>query len=246
MQPTGIVGHNGAYTKTGYANDVVAQEAARSVALSMKQIGCPGETPESVLAGTDHCPKIGGQLAAATTYLSAHAAEPVLVTIDLGFNNVRACLTTPIANVACAKKGIATVARDLPRLLAILKARAGSQVRFVGLTYEDAFLGDYVHAGSGAAQATASLVVMDELNQVLSKDYRAEDMAVANVPRVFASQDTALVKLAGGRVPQNVANACRWTWYCTAPPWGPDDHPNNTGYRMIAKAIVTALGTWRG
>ena len=225
----------------------MTQEATKGVALVLKQIGCPGETPESVLDGTDKCPRIGRQLAAATTYLSAHAAEPVLVSIDLGFNNVRPCLTTPIVNVACAKKGIATVALDLPKLLTVLKERASSQTRFVGLTYEDAFLGDYVHVGSGPTQAAASLVVMDELNQVLTKDYRAAGMSVANVLTVFASHDTALVAFSGGtRVPQNVANACRWTWYCRAPPWGPDDHPNNTGYRMIAKAIVTAVGSWKG
>ena len=30
---------------------------------------------------------------------------------------------------------------------------------------------------------------------------------------------------------------------CTPPPWGPDDHPNDAGYRAIANAILVAVPT---
>jgi hypothetical protein len=245
MQPTGVVGHNGAYTATGYANDVVSEEAAKGVRLAMTQIGCPGETPESMLAESDNCYSTEGQMDIATTYLAARAGESGLVSIDLGFNNVRPCIETVVVDVACADQGIAAVARDLPDVLDVLKDSAGSQTRFVGLTYEDPFLGDYVRGGSSPAQAAITLSVMAELNQVLTKDYLAAGMAVAQVPDGFASQDTTLVTLPGvGVVPQNVANACQWTWFCSGPPWGPDDHPDNAGYQVIAEAITTALGKW--
>ena len=39
----------------------------------------------------------------------------------------------------------------------------------------------------------------------------------------------------------NVAAECDYTWMCTPPPWGPDDHPNNAGYAVIATEIEEKL-----
>ena len=65
---------------------------------------------------------------------------------------------------------------------------------------------------------------------------------MANVPGAFKSDATNEVALDHvGTVPQNVALACTLTWMCAKPPWGPDDHPNNAGYRVIAVAIEGAL-----
>ena len=44
-----------------------------------------------------------------------------------------------------------------------------------------------------------------------------------------------------GEIPVNVANACRWTWFCTGPPLGPDPHPTTTGYGIIADAFEAVL-----
>ncbi|HQU26384.1 MAG TPA: hypothetical protein PLS29_05065, partial [Acidimicrobiales bacterium] len=57
FQPTGVPHHNGARTNTGYANDLIYREALRGVTLTLDQIGCPGETVESMLSTTvaDHC-----------------------------------------------------------------------------------------------------------------------------------------------------------------------------------------------
>ncbi len=45
FQPTGIKGHNGARTNTGYANDLIHREALAGVTLTLDQVGCPGDTP---------------------------------------------------------------------------------------------------------------------------------------------------------------------------------------------------------
>jgi hypothetical protein len=44
-----------------------------------------------------------------------------------------------------------------------------------------------------------------------------------------------------GSVPENVAEECTYTWMCTPPPFGPDDHPNNAGYAIIATKIEEKL-----
>jgi len=43
-----------------------------------------------------------------------------------------------------------------------------------------------------------------------------------------------------GTLPRNVANICRWTWECAAPPRGPNVHANQAGYEVIAAAFLAA------
>jgi lysophospholipase L1-like esterase len=44
-----------------------------------------------------------------------------------------------------------------------------------------------------------------------------------------------------GTIPLNVEEACELTWMCYSAPFGPDDHPNDAGYALIAQAIFAAL-----
>jgi lysophospholipase L1-like esterase len=243
FQPTGIPAHNGHRTSTGYANDIVTTEATRGTSLVLRQVGCPGETSVSMQFSRDACYKgVGGQMTASLNYLKTSKSQKGLVTIDLGFNDVRACLLSDEVNVACANQGIAAVRKDMPSVISRLKAAAGPSVRFVGVLYEDPFLADYLVPASGITQANLTLTVMSELNAALTSVYRAGGVAMANVPGAFKTDNSDMVELAKvGKVPQNVALACTLTWMCTAPPWGPDDHPNNAGYRVIANAIEGAL-----
>jgi len=43
-----------------------------------------------------------------------------------------------------------------------------------------------------------------------------------------------------GRLPRNVAAICQWTWQCAAPPRGPNQHANQAGYAVIARAFLLA------
>ncbi|HEY3036339.1 MAG TPA: hypothetical protein VGJ54_16990, partial [Streptosporangiaceae bacterium] len=36
------------------------------------------------------------------------------------------------------------------------------------------------------------------------------------------------------------AAICQWTWECAAPPRGPDEHANQAGYQVIARAFLLA------
>ena len=245
FQPTGIVHHNGHRTNTGYANDVVAAEKAKGITLLLRQVGCPGETAESMLGGGDHCytlPK--RQLPVAVSFLRANTNAVGLVTIDLGFNDVRPCLMNATVNSACATQGIAYVRTDLPKVLAQLTSAAGPHVHFVGLEYADPFLAHYLKGGASVTAATQSLNVMTALDNTLDAAYTAAHIPIANVPGIYQSANLNSTPLAHvGAVPRNVANVCAMTWMCTPPPWGPDDHPNNLGYKAIAQMIVAKLPT---
>jgi lysophospholipase L1-like esterase len=245
FQPTGIPAHNGKRTDTGYANDVEAMEAKKGTSLILRQVGCPGERASTMILAHDACYKgLGGQMTASLNYLKAKFDEKGLVTIDLGFNDVRACLLGGVVDETCATKGLAAVREDMPAIVRRLKAGAGPDVKIIGLLYEDPFLADYLYAGTGFSAANESLQVMAQLNASLTKIYRSDGIAMANVPGAFKTDATNEVALDNvGTVPQNVAMACTLTWMCTKPPWGPDDHPNNAGYRVIAVAIEGALPT---
>jgi len=243
FQPTGIPAHNGKRTDTGYANDIEAMEAKKGTTLILRQVGCPGERAATMILSHDACYKgVGGQMTASLNYLKAKLDEKGLMTIDLGFNDVRACLLGGVVNEGCATKGLAAVREDMPAIVRRLKAGAGPDVKIVGLLYEDPFLADYLYTGSGFNAANESLHVMAQLNAELTTVYRSDGIAMANVPGAFKTDATNEVPLDHvGTVPQNVASACTLTWMCTKPPWGPDDHPNNAGYRAIALAIEGAL-----
>jgi hypothetical protein len=245
FQPTGIPAHNGARTNTGYANDLIYRESFKGVSLALEQIGCPGDTVQSLLETTksDACYTAPvNQLSKATAYLRANATEAGLVTIDLGFNNVRLCLWAEPVNEACLAQGIAAVEVDLPKILAALKAAGGPNVHFVGLEYADPFLGYFLDGTAGPADATETLDGIDQLDTVLGHVYTNAGVAVANVPSVFQINNATRVTVDNvGTIPVNVQQACELTWFCTPTPFGPDDHPNNAGYSMIAAAIEAVL-----
>ncbi|MGC2168564.1 MAG: hypothetical protein WA580_05625 [Acidimicrobiales bacterium] len=246
FQPTGIPGHDGERTDVGYSNDLVVREALKGVALNLQEIGCGADTVQSLLDTTtraDVCNQPPTtQLTRATAYLTAHKSDPVLVTVDLGFNDVRPCMQDDPVDDACIDQGIAAVQRDLPVIMKDLKAASGSQTRFVGLEYSDPFLGFYLDGASGPARATATLEGMDQLDTVLGRIYANAGAYVANVPSLFEINDNARATIDNvGTIPVNVQEACELSWFCDQPPFGPDDHPNTAGYALIAQAIEDVL-----
>lgn len=242
FQPTSESPH-GEPTDEGYANDLVSYEAARGITLDLTQVGCPGETTTTMLTGNDHC--YGGvdtQLAAAMSFLSDHYGEPGLVTIDLGFNNLHLCLRHESDDNDCVRRQLETVRADLSLIIQSLKSVAGPDVTFVGLGHYDPYLADVIRDAGDARFAAHSERDIDRLNGVLRYVYSSEDVPMAEVDDYFDGHDDSPTTLAGvGVVPNNVAHICEFTWMCDPPPYGPDFHPNNAGYALIAAAIEAAL-----
>ncbi len=91
FQPTW--GHtHGQPTSSGYAEDLAPHEASRWPGLTLVQIGCPGMTTQTMISGGGQCDYgAGSQLEAALAFLRAHPST-VLVTVDLGFNDLVPCL----------------------------------------------------------------------------------------------------------------------------------------------------------
>lgn len=249
-QPTGVPSRNSRRTQDGYANDVVALEQNNNLNLQLDQIGCPGETAESMLntSVADHCYTLPStQLTVALAFLTANQSRAGIVTIDLGFNDIRPCLGGASVDEACVNQGVSFVQNDLPKVLAKLKAAAGPKVQFVGLNYEDPFLGHYLEGPASAANAQLTLVDMTRMDQTLDAVYAHAGIPVANVATALQIGNAAPESLPNvGAMPVNVYYTCLYTWMCQPKPFGPDDHPNNAGYMVIAESIVKALtGPWK-
>jgi hypothetical protein len=61
-------------------------------------------------------------------------------------------------------------------------------------------------------------------------------MPIAKVADPYEMTDTMLVPLSHlGLAPKDVERTCTLTWNCDADPLGPNPHPNDVGYKIIAE-----------
>jgi lysophospholipase L1-like esterase len=245
VQPT--AGYpKGQRTDDGYADYLVAAEAAKGVALDLHQIGCSGETTNSMLHGGDHCYSTPDtQLNEAIDFLQAHNDEDGIVTIDLGFNDLLPCLHGHWRNNACVDKQLSAVRAQLSEIVGLLKDVAGPNVKFIGLGHYDPYLADSLHGRGGTDHAESSLHMVRHLDEVLTSVYGSYGIPIADVGDAFRMDSTDPVSFAGDHTePENVAEVCLLTWMCQPPPLGPNIHPNDAGYQTIATAIEDVLTPW--
>ncbi|MCU1363108.1 MAG: hypothetical protein JWM55_936 [Acidimicrobiaceae bacterium] len=242
FQPT-PANPRGIQTSHGYANDLVAYEAAHGIHLHLREMGCRGETTATMLQSGANCYDADhSQLEEATNFLSGHHDREGIVTLDVGFNNVRPCLAKQIVDEVCVESALDEIQQELPLIVSDLQAAAGPRVSFVGLDHYDPYLAYEISGGASATFALETTDVVNRLNTVLQDVYADAGVPVAQVDQAFQGQDLSGARLRGvGEVPENVWNACELTWMCQPAPYGPNFHPNDNGYAVIASAIVSAL-----
>jgi hypothetical protein len=184
------------------------------------------------------------QETAAVAFLTAHPNAHILVTLDIGANNVDGCSNGLSLDVNCVEQGTATVQTQLPKILAKLKAAAGSKVNFIGMNTYNPFLAGWLLGTSGQTLAWNSAELSVEFNDTVGTAFTNSGIRVADVSSAFESTDfTHTATVYGETVPVNVANICDWTWVCTtaASADGPDIHANDTGYDIITLAFEVQL-----
>lgn len=238
--PTAPRGHP---TIHGYANDLVAMASTNGVSLALTQLGCPGESIDTFIHGGDRCyTGSDTQLSDALAFLRAHSNQTGLVTIDLGFNTINPCFDGLSFDATCLSQKFATIQPQLSQVVASLKAAAGPNVTFVGVGHYDPFYASALGGASGQLFAAASVDVMRTLNDVLQSVYSSSNVPFARVAEAFSDHAKAVVPRTNGvTATGNVAAACTLTWMCAPAPFGPNIHPTDAGYQVIAKAISALI-----
>jgi lysophospholipase L1-like esterase len=231
-------------TQQGYPDQVYAALHRSHPGLRLVKLGCPGETTSTMINGGICRYPGGSQLAAAVAFLRAHRGHVLLTTIDIGANDLEDCgsQSNPIKVLSCFVTDVPGAVSRLGTIMQRLRTAAGPSVRMAGMSYYLPALAQWRDGSSG--QAIARLVERPEAgyNDLLDHVYAKSGAKVANV---FGAFDTGnfgdQVTVPGiGKVPRNVALLCRWTWACTAPPRGPNQHANTAGYGVIARAFLQA------
>ena len=139
---------------------------------------------------------------------------------------------------SCAATGIPAAVTHLTTIMASLKAAAGPGVRMVGMNYYLPALAEWRDGLPGHLVAWAAERLTATYNDLLDRVYTQSGARVANVFGAFEVADFT----EQGTTPINVALLCQWTWECAAPPRGPNQHANQAGYQVIARAFLQASG----
>ncbi len=227
-------------TRDGYPDQVYAALHPSHPALKLVKLGCPGETTSTMINGGICHYRSGSQLAAAVGFLRAHRGRVLLVTIDIGANDPEQCGSQPSLTqlASCAATSIPAAVTHLTTIMARLTAAAGPGVRIVGMNYYLPALAAWRDGLPGHVVAWAAERLAATYNGLLDRVYTSAGARIADVFGAFDTADFA----EQGTTPRNVALLCQWTWACAAPPRGPNQHANQAGYQVIARAFLRASG----
>jgi lysophospholipase L1-like esterase len=238
-QPT-TLHPRGAPTEDGYANDLAQDLQARWPGLALARLGCPGATTFTVLDGGGRCAYAeGSQLSSALSFLHQH--HTVLVTIDLGFNDLRPCLASEVINQVCVRQALDQVHDQLSLILTALKAGVDPGTQIIGLDHYDPYVGRSFRSPADSAFIEGSVAVVGELNRMLKATYGAAGLPMADVSGVFDTADQEPTSFDGHTVTRQVARVCALTWMCAPAPMGPNQHPNDAGYEAISRSILSLV-----
>jgi lysophospholipase L1-like esterase len=217
---------------TGFADEFTARERntppGRNAALV--NLGCPGETTNSFLAGPCafravlgfhlHVDYNGAQIGAAEAFLATHPGQVGPILIAIGANDVFA-VSDP-----CGGLNTPCFAQAFPALLARLSANYTAILDRLRRAAPDAEIITVGFYNPFAVVDPSTNVVVESINQ------RVQQVAAANRSN-FANPFVSF-NLASPQ-PQIL---CALTFVCTFP----DIHPTDLGYQVISDVIWAASG----
>ena len=231
-------------TTHGYADDIAARLRGTTPGLQLVKLGCAGGETSTTMRKGGRCRyAAGSQLGEAVSFLQAHRGRVSLVTVNIGDNDVERCVGAAGVNSPCVSAGMTAVDANLPVIAQQLRDSAGPGVPIVGVADYDQFLALWLRGAQGRAIAKQSVGIVRAINIAVGRSFLGAGLALADLWRRFASGDLKhLVPLTGrGRVPRGVQRICSWTWACSSPSFGLDDHANATGYSIIADGVLARI-----
>ena len=129
--------HGDVPTNQGYTDDLYRVFRAHIPGLRFVKLGCSGETTTTMLQGGSCSYSTGSQLAQAVAFIETHRVS--FITLDIGANDIDHCISISGIDAGCVQVASATLATNLPKILAALRA-AGGSTPIVAMNYYDPFL----------------------------------------------------------------------------------------------------------
>lgn len=215
---------------TGYVDVLAAHLRTRTPDLTVVDLGCPGESTISFVAGPCgfatsgkpfgtpplplHTAYPGAQLAAASAYLDEHPGEVGLITLDIGINDLR----TVLAACPEGEGRHACVAAALPAAL----ERAGANLRTILCRLKAAAPGARILVATvydwlAGADPEGDPAVL-ALNRTITTEASRAGAGLVDIHPAFNCTGDPRERL------------CALTLLCTP---AQDLHPSDAGYRVI-------------
>jgi len=208
--------------------------------LDHENFGCPYETAETFINGGGICTySEGSQLDQAVRFLQENADSTVLVTIDIGANDILQCVDGAEVDFGCFFRTVDQLSMDLAYILQRLHAVPvdDDDISFVGMNYYNPLLAAWFTVPGDPLPVLEMLADLQWIfNTTLESVYAAYGVPVADVAGAFMSYDVTTDEN-GNMVPDSVATLCAWTWMCPFE----DIHANDIGYGVIADQFYNVI-----
>jgi len=216
-----------------------AQIVAKQSGLKLINLACNGATSADLASKPACGPDAGGktQLDAAVEALRGKKAG--LVTVVIGGNDLAPCALSQ-EPLECATRTVADIQTNVAGTLTELR-EAAPDVKIVGLTYPDVFLGAWVNPSfpNGKNLARLSVTMFQDFNTKIAAQYDrfgAEFADVTNSTGGYGALTELTQDPKYGQIPASVAKVCALTYFCDRT----DVHPTPAGHQAIAEAVTTA------
>ena len=230
-------------TDKGYVDAIAAHVRKRVPGLQEVKLGGAGTSGSAITGPPANSAYPGSsQLDQAVRFLHSHRKQVVLITVNLGDNDVEGCVHASGIDQGCVSRGLAQVSQNLTKIGQRLRAKAGKRVPIVGISDYDQFWAYWLNGSKGRSVARSSEDLIRKLNRTVDSSWKQAQVTSADAASRFHTFDTHQTTLAGhGEVPRAVQRICELTWACSGPPIGFDDHANSRGYKQIARAVIAKL-----
>ncbi|MEU0883375.1 GDSL-type esterase/lipase family protein [Lentzea sp. NPDC005914] len=223
----------------GGTGESFAQIVARKSDLKLVNLACNGATSADLATKPACGPDAAGktQLDGAAEALRGRKAG--LVTVVIGGNDLAPCALAQDP-LQCATTTVAGIRTNVAATLTRLR-EAAPDVKIVGLTYPDVFLGAWVNPSfpNGKNIAGISVKMFQDFNATIAAEYRKAGAKFADVTDSTGGYG-ALTELTQdpkyGQIPSSVAKVCTLTYFCDRT----DVHPTPAGHQAIADAVTAA------
>lgn len=237
----------------GYTDQVYRSLRKAYPKLKHIRIGCGGETAATLVNGGVCRYEHGSQLNEALSRIARHQGRIVLLTLNIGTNDIAfsGCLSIadPSQQSACLQQVFQGLAGNLSNILAQITALGQNRFPIVAANLVNLYLNSWLQGSQGVAFAQLSAQLELAINQqVFQPIYAAFGVKSANLAKVFHSQDFSTMVQSGlpppnNVLPLNVAMICKYTYACPRPDSGlpVDFHFNTAGYSIVATEFLAAL-----